>query len=443
VDAVRDIYSSLQLQPFTNICHPERAKRVEGPVSLWLFITTALYKYLSCGQNHNQQAKVGATIAEWPETPTWKPVTAVLAAAVLYATFLTWQIHNTKAAEQKFAEHARAYRVRAELGDPKAESSLAYMYSHGQGVPQDYDEALRWRRKAADQGNADGEDGLGYMYSHGLGVPQDYVQSLLWYRKAADQGNADAQNAVALIYEQGDGVPQDYAEALRWYLKAANQRYAPAEYNLGNMYYYGHGVQHDPTEAVHWYQKAADHGDEYAQQVLHIKWKGMSTPTKISRSITFLGSLLIFASSLMPRERYRGKQQRTLSIAGLLGFSYLALDLLGFRYIGILAPLPVVGAFSFFKSLLSGTFLALLLAVVSPDLWSKFARIIAGLFGILFIGFNVLVIVLYKLRTVFPPLRSFWSLNGDLLGVSLALAVAIWLNSKHREQDPIESDLQS
>lgn len=56
-----------------------------------------------------------------------------------------WLVNKHRAADQKrVAEAANARRVRAEQGDPKAESELAYMYSHGQGVPQDYSEALRW-----------------------------------------------------------------------------------------------------------------------------------------------------------------------------------------------------------------------------------------------------------------------------------------------------------
>jgi len=363
-----------------------------------------------------------------------------LALALIYAAFLTWQIHNNKANEQRFVEDAKSYRIRAEQGDPKAQSSLAYMYSHGQGVPQDYDEALRWRRKAADQGYANGEDGLGYMYSFGLGVPQDYAAALRWYRKAADQGNADGQNAVALIYKQGDGVPQDYAEALRWFHRAAGQGYGPAEYNLGNMYYDGEGVPQDRAEAVRWYQKAADHGDEYAQRILHIKWKGMSKFFKINLSIMFLGNALILIAAVKDWRSLRHAQQRLFALAGLLGFSYLAFDLLAFRYIGILTPLPVVGAISLVKTLLSGTFVALLLSVVFPNkLWPKMAALLLGLNCILVIGLDARALANERLRSAIPTLRSFWTLNGMLLGFSIVLAIVLWRTNKGRKEDPTET----
>ena len=142
----------------------------------------------------------GATIVEWPETPTWKPATFAACVALICAAAIAWQVHKAKATEQKLAEDASACRVRAEHGDAKAEAQLAYMYSHGEGVPQSYDEAFRWRHKAADQGYANGEDGLGYMYLHGQGVPQDYSEALLWYHKAAGQGDAHGQDSLGLMY---------------------------------------------------------------------------------------------------------------------------------------------------------------------------------------------------------------------------------------------------
>ncbi|MGA2218769.1 MAG: tetratricopeptide repeat protein [Terracidiphilus sp.] len=392
-----------------------------------------------CIARHNVHAESGVTIAEWPETPTWKTATVAVCVALVCATTIGWQAHRAKANDQKLAEDARAFRVRADQGDPKAESSLAYLYSHGQGVPQDYSEALRWRRKAADQGYADGEVGLGYMYSHGLGVPQDYAEALLWYRKAADQGNPNGQNALALMFEQGLGVSQDYAQALRWYRKAVNQGYAAAEYNLGNMYYYGHGVPQDQAEAIRWYQKAADHGDEYAQRILHIKWKGMSTPIKIGISVTFLGSLVVLVGSLMPRGSFRGRHQRTFTLAGLFGLSYVALDLYGFRYIGFVTPVLAVGAFQFVKSLLSGTLIALILsALLSNTLWPKVAKILLSVNGLLLIGLDVFMISTDRLRHLVPTLRTFWSINGRVLGTLVALAIVFWLTNRNRKEDGSE-----
>jgi hypothetical protein len=374
-------------------------------------------------------------MAEWPETPMWKGAAVAACFAAICAAALTWQAHRAKVTEQRFAERARACRVRADQGDAKAESDLATIYSLGQGVPQDYDQALYWRRKAADQGYADGEDGLGYMYLYGLGVPQDYAEALRWYRKAADQGDARGQNYVALMYEQGQGVPQDYAEALRWYRKSADMGYAAAQYNLGRMYYYGRGVPRDPAEAVRWYHKAADQGDEYAQRVLHIRWKGLSTIMKISLSVGFLGGLLLLAGFLTPSGSFGGGNQRRSALAGLLVVSWVAMDLYGFRYIGILTPVSAFAVFQFAKGLLAGTTVASLLPIVLPkNIWPKVVRVGLGVFGVLFIGTDIFVVSNHKLRSVALTLRSFWSINGMLLGMIVSLAIVLWLTTKNSRE---------
>lgn len=355
---------------------------------------------------------------------------------MICAAAIAWQAQKSKATEQQLAHDARAYRIRADQGDAKAESELATMYSHGQGVPQDFDEALRLRRKAADQGYADCEVGLGSMYLYGQAVPQDYAEALRWYRKAADQGDAKGQNAVALMYEYGQGVPQDYAEALRWYRKAVDQGYPKAQYNLGDMYYYGRGAPQNLVEAVRLYRMAADQGDEYAQRVLHVKWKGMSTPIKISLAVMLLGCSFVLVGPLMPGGSFRGGNRRISTLAGLLGLSYVAFDLLGFRYIGILTPLSAIGGFQFVKSLAGGTAVALLLSIVLPNnLWSKVARILLGLNGALLIGLELAMIANYKLRGVVPALRSFWSMNGTLLGIIASLAIVFWITSRNTQSE--------
>jgi hypothetical protein len=338
-------------------------------------------------------------MAEWPETSIWKGVTIAACFAAVCAAALTWQAHKAKVTEQRFAERAKAYRARADQGDAKAESDLAYLYSHGQGVPQDYDEALRLRRKAADQGYADGEVGLGYMYIYGQGVPQDYAEALRWCRKAADHG------------------------------------YAKAEYNLGEMYYYGRGVPQDRAEAVRWYQKAADQGDEHAQRVLHIKWKGMSTVMEVGLAVGFLGSLLLLAGSLTPGGSFGGGNQRKSALTGMLVLSSVVLDLLGFRYIGILTPMSAYAAFQLGKGLLTGTTVAFLLLIVLPNnLWPKIAKVGLGLLGVLCIGGDLLLVANYKPRSAVLTLRSFWSLNGMLPGMIVSLAIVHWLATRSRRE---------
>ena len=85
----------------------------------------------------------------------------------------------------EYATALREFRPLAEQGDPRAQGYLGFMYSHGQGVPQDYAEAVKWYRKAAAQGQAHAQNNLGFMYGNGQGVPQDYVQAHFWFNLAA------------------------------------------------------------------------------------------------------------------------------------------------------------------------------------------------------------------------------------------------------------------
>ena len=218
--------------------------------------------------------------------------------AVIGAPAIVWWVYKEKAIEGKLAEDARLSRVRAEQGDAKAQSRLAFSYYYGKGAPQDYTEALRWYRKAADQGLARAQYGLGFMYSRGEGVPQDYAEAVRWCRKAADQGYVNAQYALGVSYFNGQGVPQDYAEAARWYRKAADQSEVTAQSYLGIMYRNGQGVPRDYAEALRWLRKAAVQGDETAQMALAIMYyQGQGAPQNYAEAIHWGGKVLFQAAA--------------------------------------------------------------------------------------------------------------------------------------------------
>lgn len=112
---------------------------------------------------------------------------------------------------------------KAEKGDPDALSFLGYIYSHGEGVPQDYGQAVNWYRKAAEQGSAVAQTTLGTAYVLGNGVRQDDTQAANWFRKAAEQGDAIGQSKLGASYGSGRGVPQDSVLAYAWQNLAAAQ----------------------------------------------------------------------------------------------------------------------------------------------------------------------------------------------------------------------------
>jgi TPR repeat protein len=110
----------------------------------------------------------------------------------------------------------------ATQGDAGAQYSLGFMYTTGNGAPQDYKEAAKWYGKAAEQGNVWAQYSVGVIFAKGEGVPQDYKEAVRWYRKAAEQGDAGAQYSLGYMYAKGEGVPQDYIKAhMFWTLASA------------------------------------------------------------------------------------------------------------------------------------------------------------------------------------------------------------------------------
>lgn len=317
----------------------------------------------------------------------WKSAVLISCIALIAASAVTWHVSRTKDDDQKLAQEATACRVSAERGDAEAQAKLGYILSHGQGVPQDYAEAVRWYSKAADQGNARGEDGLAFMYLQGHGVTQDRAEARNWYRKAADQG------------------------------------YAKSQYNLGNMYFYGEGMQQDRAEADRWYHKASDQGNENAQRALGLRGTGLSIKGTIGLLAMFLGCLWALKDSLLPKLSLRNRQQRAFTLAGVFGLVYVGLSL--YQDFGILQSVLAVNAFDFSKNFVVGISIAMLISVFGP----KSAKAVMGISGILFVGITVLVIADQYLRRFAETIYGICSLGGLLLGISISLAVFLWLRT--------------
>ncbi|MCH7889487.1 MAG: sel1 repeat family protein [Proteobacteria bacterium] len=147
----------------------------------------------------------------------------------------------------------------------------------------DYDTAFRGFKSAAEQGDAGAQFSLGFMYTTGQGVPQDYAEAVKWYRRAAEQGLAHAQLMLVVMYNEGQGVPQDYAEAAKWARLAAEQGHAYAQFSLGDMYGEGQGIPQDYVQAHLWYNLAAAQGIDTARKYRDIIAEKM-TPAQIAEA---------------------------------------------------------------------------------------------------------------------------------------------------------------
>ncbi|HEV2562354.1 MAG TPA: retroviral-like aspartic protease family protein [Rhizomicrobium sp.] len=140
------------------------------------------------------------------------------------------------------------------IADPSRDAQAAYQR-------HDYSSALKIWLPLARRGNADAEVDVAFLYEHGQGVPQDYAEAVLWYRKAAAKGDARAQRSIGFMYDTGNGLTQNYAEARSWYLRAARQGDPRAQMLLGAMYASAEGVPQNLSAAYMWFSVAASSAD--------------------------------------------------------------------------------------------------------------------------------------------------------------------------------------
>ncbi|MDR3774623.1 MAG: tetratricopeptide repeat protein [Terracidiphilus sp.] len=331
-------------------------------------------------------------------------------------------VHRHHLEQQRLAQEAQAYRVRAEQGEAEAQYDLARMYSRGRGVPQSYAEALQWYRAAANQNLEKAQYSVGYSYYYGYGTDGDFKEALRWFRLAADQKDPRAEDQIGIAYAVGNGVTADYSEAVRWYRLSADQGYAAAQYNLGWMYANGRGVTKDRVEARKWVAKAADQGYPYAKQMLGRSWPALSKIKKMQLIIPLIGGILLLFPSrtfnLGPKSQVRG----STAMVGLGVLFCVALDLLSSAYAGILAPPLVVWPFGFARAFVWGALLPFVLRMVWPNSpsWTLWAS------GILFIGLNGLVVARgFNRPQIESAVRLLVWTNGHVLGLGITSAVLL------------------
>lgn len=177
-------------------------------------------------------------------------------------------VFNDAAAAYQKGDYRTAFNLMeplAEQGDAKAQVGLGYLYSEGEGVPEDDEEAVKWYRLAAEQGHASAQYNLGFMYANGEGVTEDDKEAVKWFRLAAEQGNGAAQNSLGNRYENGEGVIINYIEAVRLFNLSARQGNEYGMYNLGQMYSEGKGVEEDKVYAYMWFNLADEAGHSSAK----------------------------------------------------------------------------------------------------------------------------------------------------------------------------------
>ncbi|RWL18302.1 MAG: sel1 repeat family protein [Mesorhizobium sp.] len=195
--------------------------------------------------------------------------------------------------------------VRAQNGDPAAQTLIAEILSRGLGVPVNAAEAAKWYALAAEQGIPESQFQYALMLLDGRYVKKDekgayalmqaaaeagnrlaqfnFAQLLVqqdpgdagiakavsYYQRAAATGLADAQYAMAQVYANGvGGKPRDEVQARGLLAQAARQNYDTAQIDLAAWMIEGRGGARDLKSGFGWMKQAAEGGNVAAQNRL-------------------------------------------------------------------------------------------------------------------------------------------------------------------------------
>jgi len=109
-----------------------------------------------------------------------------------------------------YATAEKIWLPRAEQGDIQAALGLGHLYS----VRRRNDQAAHWYQIAAQAGDAVAQTLLATMYLHGQGVARDLVRAFAWYDSAAAGGQINAGKARDAVGLQMSPEQIEQAKAL-------------------------------------------------------------------------------------------------------------------------------------------------------------------------------------------------------------------------------------
>jgi TPR repeat protein len=166
---------------------------------------------------------------------------------------------DPKAAQQRYAEAAKWYKLAADQGNPIAENNFGAMLVDGRGVNEDASEAASYYRRAAQAGNREAQTNLAILIMRKR-VPGTQEEALHMLSGASDAGFAPAQAQLAQIYLDGLLLAPDDVKAAALFQASARQDYSWGEYGYALMLQSGTGVPRDLPAAESWMERAAASG---------------------------------------------------------------------------------------------------------------------------------------------------------------------------------------
>jgi len=108
------------------------------------------------------------------------------------------------------------------LGSGKACFKMGWIYSKGDGVPQDLNKAFIAYNQGCAAGWHSACVSLGKAYSKGRGVKQDKKRSFQLYKRACEGGSATGCYNVGTRFKKGSGTQRDESRALAYFLRGCH-----------------------------------------------------------------------------------------------------------------------------------------------------------------------------------------------------------------------------
>lgn len=153
-------------------------------------------------------------------------------------------------------------------GNKYAKYTLGKAYLDDEMFMQNIPEAIKLITESTDKNFAPAQYLLGKLLYKGEIIPQDLEKAIECLEKAAIQKNPYAAY-LAVKIRLAENTVKDIPKAIYNFEIAAENGSDFAEYMLGKMYLYGKEVECDYDRAIVYLTASAEHGNQYAQQLLH------------------------------------------------------------------------------------------------------------------------------------------------------------------------------
>lgn len=190
-------------------------------------------------------------------------------------------------------------------GNKYAKYTLGKAYLDDEMFMQNIPKAIKLITESTDKNFAPAQYLLGKLLYKGEIIPQDLEKAIECLEKAAIQKNPYAAYLAGKI-RLTENTVKDIPKAIYNFEIAAENGSDFAEYMLGKMYLYGKEVECDYDRAIVYLTASAEHGNQYAQQLLHSIKSNRNWSATLG-SLRLLGQISRIIQNRLEDER-RGKQ---------------------------------------------------------------------------------------------------------------------------------------